>query len=222
MVISSYLVLKWLHILALTYWLGGEWGVFQTAFHILNPHLSLEERKHHLETAYRIDILARLGILLLLPLGFHMGAVIGVHPFGAYVTPVWIGMIAWMSLTLSAFIKRGTPMGITLTLWDERIRYVVIPLLFGTALYSLLTGGPIIAHWYAAKVLIYSLLLVIGLLLRFVMRHWAVIFRRLATEGTSPALEQQLAREGAQSRILAYFYWVGIASVAFIGVVKPF
>ena len=31
MVISGYLVLKWMHFLALTYWLGGEWGVFQTA-----------------------------------------------------------------------------------------------------------------------------------------------------------------------------------------------
>jgi hypothetical protein len=222
MVISGYLVLKWMHILALTYWLGGEWGVFQTAFHILNPHLSLEERRHHLETAYRIDILARLGILLLLPLGFQMGAEIGVNPFGAWVVPVWIFMLLWMSLTFSAFLTRGTPLGLKLTLWDEKIRYVIIPLLFGTALWSLITGGPLTAHWYAAKVLIYSLLLVIGLLLRFVMRHWGVIFRTLAETGATPALEQQLAHEGALSRKLAYVYWVGIASVAFIGVVKPF
>ena len=98
----------------------------------------------------------------------------------------------------------------------------MIPVLFGTALYSLITGHPLTAHWYAAKVLIYSLLLVIGLLLRFVMRHWAVIFRQLAQTGSTPALEQQLAHEGALSRYLAYVYWVGIASVAFIGVVKPF
>ena len=145
MVISGYLVLKWMHILALVYWLGGEWGVFQTAYSILNPHLSLEERRHHLETAYRIDILARLGILLLLPLGFQMGAIIGVNPFGAYVVPVWVFMLAWMSLTFSAFLKRGTLTGLKLTLWDERIRYVVIPLLFGTALVSLITGGPLTA-----------------------------------------------------------------------------
>jgi hypothetical protein len=222
MVIPGYLVLKWVHILAVVYWLGGEWGVFQTAYHILNPHLSLAERRHHLETAYRIDILARLGILLLLPLGFQMGAMIGVHPFGAYVVPVWILMLAWMSLTFSAFLKRGTPTGIRLTLIDEKIRYGVIPLLFGTAVYSLVTGGPIIAHWYAAKVLVYSLLLVIGLLLRFVMRHWAVIFRQLAETGSTPALERQLAREGSLSRLLAYVYWIGIAGNAFIGVVKPF
>jgi hypothetical protein len=222
MFISGYLVLKWMHILAVVYWLGGEWGVFQTAFHILNPRLSLEERRHHLETAYRIDILARLGILLLLPLGFQMGADMGVNPFGAWVIPVWVFMLAWMSLTFSAFVKRGTATGLKLTLWDEKIRYVVIPLLFLTAVYSLFTGGPLSARWYAAKVLIYSLLLVIGLILRFVMRHWAVIFRQLAETGPTPALERQLDREGSMSRKLAYLYWIGIAGNAFIGVVKPF
>ena len=25
------LVLRWLHIIAMVYWLGGEWGVFQTS-----------------------------------------------------------------------------------------------------------------------------------------------------------------------------------------------
>ena len=79
-----------------------------------------------------------------------------------------------------------------------------------------------LARCYTAKLLIYSLLLMIGLLLRYVMRHWAVIFRQLAESGPTPRLERQLAREGAQSRVVACFYWVGIASVAFIGVVKPF
>ena len=30
MVITELAVLKWLHILAMVYWLGGEWGVFNT------------------------------------------------------------------------------------------------------------------------------------------------------------------------------------------------
>jgi hypothetical protein len=220
--IAQHLVLKWLHIVAMVYWLGGEWGVFQTSYHIINPRLSLAERQRHLETAYRIDILARLGILLLLPIGFQMGYDLGAHPWEGAIVPVWIGMLLWMCLTFAAFLKRGTPAGITITLWDERIRYVVIPVMFGVALYSLVTGGPLLAKWYSAKVLIYSLMLVIGLILRFVMRHWAVIFRKLAENPNSPELEAQLEREGRQSRYLAYFYWVGILSVAFIGAVKPF
>ena len=80
--IASHLVLKWLHIIAMVYWLGGEWGVFQTSYHVTNPKLSLDERRRHMETAYRIDILARLGIILLLPIGLHMGYNFGVQPLG--------------------------------------------------------------------------------------------------------------------------------------------
>ena len=75
-------VLRWLHILAMVYWLGGEWGVFQTAYNVVNRALSLDERRRHMETAYRIDILARAGILMLLPLGLHMGNIYGLQPFG--------------------------------------------------------------------------------------------------------------------------------------------
>jgi hypothetical protein len=220
--IPPHLILKWAHIIAVVYWLGGEWGVFQTSFNILNPGLSLEERRRHLETAYRIDILARTGILLLLPLGFEMGYDLGANPFGDLVVPVWALSIAWLTLTWSAFIKRETDTGILLTRIDERIRYVVIPLLFATALWSLITGGPFTAKWFAAKVLIYSLLLCMGLILRFVMRHWTTLFRELAVRGRVPELERRLAREGALTRVMAYFYWIGIGSVAFIGVTKPF
>jgi hypothetical protein len=220
--IPPHLILKWAHIIAVVYWLGGEWGVFQTSFNILNPGLSLEERRRHLETAYRIDILARTGILLLLPLGFEMGYDLGANPFGDLVVPVWALSIAWLALTWSAFIKRETDTGILLTRIDERIRYVVIPLLFATALWSLITGGPFTAKWFAAKVLIYSLLLCMGLILRFVMRHWTTLFRELAVRGRVPELERRLAREGALTRVMAYFYWIGIGSVAFIGVTKPF
>ena len=62
-------ILRWVHILSMVYWLGGEWGVFQTSYHVTNRNLDLAERRRHMETAYRIDILARTGIVLLLPLG---------------------------------------------------------------------------------------------------------------------------------------------------------
>ena len=84
-------ILRWLHILAMVYWLGGEWGVFQTSYKVVNPKLSLEERGRHMETAYRIDILARTGIISLLPLGLHMGHIWGVQPYGGvFLVVVWL------------------------------------------------------------------------------------------------------------------------------------
>jgi len=220
--IAVHLVLKWAHILCLVYWLGGEWGVFQTSYNVTNPRLPLDERRRHLETAYRIDILARSGIILLFPLGFHMGADLGAHPFADAVPVVWLASLAWLTLTWSAFFARETDRGIRLTRIDEWLRYVLIPVLLYAAVKSLLVGAPFSARWFAAKVLIYALLLVIGLVLRFVMRHWTTIFRTLAVHGPDAGLEARLAREIRLARGLAYLYWIGIGTTAFIGVTKPF
>ena len=82
-------------------------------------------------------------------------------------------------------------------------------------------AGPLAARWYAVKVTLYAILLIMGLVLRVVMRHWVTLFRSLDAGASRPAVEAQLAKEIAMSRILAYFYWVGIATVAFFGVLKP-
>ena len=108
-------VLRWVHILAMVYWLGGEWGVFQTSYNVTNSALSLEERRRHMETAYRIDILARTGIVLLLPLGLHMGQIYGFVPFldGAGLTLMWLFFAVWLGMTWLAFLRRETDLGIT-------------------------------------------------------------------------------------------------------------
>ena len=226
MVISELAVLRWLHILAMVYWLGGEWGVFQTSYNVINRDLAMDERRRHMETAYRIDILARTGIILLLPLGLHMGYLWGVHPYGGISLAVmWLVFAAWLTLCWMAFFRRETEAGVKLTMIDEKVRFIVIPLLMIAAIGSLAGFGPFNAEegyrWYSAKVLIYSLMLVIGLKLRFIMREWTIMFRKLA-EGPSAEIEGVLDRSIRGGRRLAYVYWIGIASVAFLGAVKPF
>ena len=227
MMVSELAVLRWLHILAMVYWLGGEWGVFQTSRNVIDRQLSLEERKRHMETAYRIDILARTGIILLLPLGLHMGHLWTVQPYGgAFLWFVWTATALWLGLCWAAFVYRETDLGVRLTKLDESVRYLLIPVLAIAAISSLLGHGPFNAGpgmaWYSWKVLLYSGLLVIGLGLRFIMREWTTLFRRLAAEGSTAEVEDRLARSLRIGRGMAYVYWVGIASVAFLGAAKPF
>jgi len=197
--IASHLALKWAHIIAMVYWLGGEWGVFQTSYHVTNPNLSLEERRR------------------------HMGHNFGVQPLGGgWLVLMWILTAGWIGLALAAFARRSTDAGLRLTIWDERIRCVLIPVLAAAAIMSILTGKPFAANWYVAKVLIYSGLLAIGLVLRFVMRHWTTTCRQLAAGGPREDLEARLKREITSARRLACVYWIGIGTVAFIGVTKVF
>lgn len=227
MVIGELAVLRWLHILAMVYWLGGEWGVFQTSRNVIDRKLAMDERRRHMETAYRIDILARTGIIMLLPLGLHMGNLWGVQPYGGgALIAMWIASIAWLLLCWSAFVFRETDRGIRLTRIDEAVRFLLIPLLLISAISSLLGHGPFNAEdgqrWYSVKILLYSLLLVLGLKLRFIMREWTALFRRIAIEGATPEIEATLERSLRIGRGIAYCYWVGIATVAFFGATKPF
>ncbi len=225
--ISTVLLLRWAHILAMVYWLGGEWGVFQTSYNVINRTLPMAERRRHMETAYRIDILARTGILALFPLGMHMGPIYGLQPWGGpFLAGLWVFFALWIGLAWAAFVHRETDRGIALTRLDERIRFVFIPAILVAAVASLLGFGPFEAgpnqKWFASKILVYGGLLVIGLKLRFIMREWTLLFRVLDANPADNAAEATLERSIRVGRGLAYVYWVGIASVAFLGTVKPF
>jgi hypothetical protein len=220
-------VLRWVHILAMVYWLGGEWGVFQTSYHVTNSALSLEERKRHMETAYRIDILARTGIVLLFPLGLHMGHIYGFLPIldGAGLTLMWAFFLTWLGMTWAAFIKRETDIGILITRTEELLRY---PLIAGIVLLSVMAymgTGPVEVgtgtFWYPTKMILYAFALCIGLFLRYVMRQWTVYFRALAA-GPDAAIQAKLDKEIAQARIAAYVYWITISGICFLGATKPF
>ena len=218
---------RWVHILAMVYWLGGEWGVFQTSYNVTNAALSLEERKRHMETAYRIDILARTGIVLLFPLGLHMGKIYGFVPAleGAGVWIMWAFFAVWLSMTWAAFIKRETDAGIRITMLEEKLRYPLILIIAVMSVMAFQEAGPIKVvegqYWYPAKMLLYAFTLCIGLFLRWVMRRWTVIFRKLA-EGPNPAAQAALEREVGLARYAAYLYWITIAGVCFLGATKPF
>lgn len=222
--ITTLAVLKWLHILAMVYWLGGEWGVFNTSRYVIDRNLSMEERKRHMNTAYLIDIPARTGIILLMPIGLHMGYYWGVQPYGGgYIVAIWVFTAAWLSLCWAAFFYRETDTGILLTRVDEMVRFVLIPLIIVAAISSLLGYGPFNAgpmqKWFSIKLGIFGGLLIIGLLLRFIMREWTTLFRVLA-EGPNPEAETKLEKSLSFGRKLAYVYWVGIATVAFFGATK--
>jgi len=222
--ITELAVLRWVHIVAMVYWLGGEWGVFQTSYNVVNRKLPMDERRRHMETAYRIDILARTGIIMLLPLGMHMGHIWGVQPWGGnFLVGMWLFVAAWLGLCWAAFVYRETDLGVRLTIWDERIRFVLIPLLAGAAIASLLGYGPFNAgegqKWFSLKILIYSFALVIGLKLRFIMREWTEMFRVLA-QGANAQVEATLEKSIRFGRSIAYVYWVVIGSVAFLGATK--
>lgn len=223
-------VLRWMHVIFAAYWLGGEWGVFNAATNVANPDLDLDDRLRHMETAYRIDILPRSSIIWMLPVGFSMADDLGLSPIsGMWTTVVWIVTAIWWCLIFAAFKNRGTKLGIKITEFDDKIRYFIIPALWTLGGYTLITGNLLFVgddvgeiYWFATKLTMFGFILIIGLSLRFTMKKWAVAFHRLAEEGSTPEIEHIFSSTLRQARKHAYLYWVSIATMAFIGVTKPF
>ncbi|MEY4269687.1 MAG: hypothetical protein RLZZ58_903 [Pseudomonadota bacterium] len=219
-------MLRWAHILSMVYWLGGEWGVFQTSYNVTNGALSLDERRRHMETAYRIDILARTGIVLLLPLGLHMGHIYGFAPFlDGMLAVMWLFFAAWLGLTWSAFLTRETDRGIRLTKIEEWLRYGMIAAIFYFGATSWMGQGPFVVgegtYWYPAKFILYGFTLIIGLFLRVIMRRWTTRFRKIAETGDA-AEQAALEKEIGYARYAAYLYWITISGICFLGATKPF
>jgi len=101
----------------------------------------------------------------------------------------------------------------------------LIPVLFAVSILAFMGQGPLAietgSYWYPAKMFTYALMLVFGLGLRFIMREWTTLFRVLA-EGPNQAAQTQLEISIGRGRMIAYCYWIGIATTAFFGAVKPF
>lgn len=216
-------ILRWLHVLAFGYWIGGELGVFHASQMVVKRDLDIDERLRHMEVAYRIDIVHRFAIIFLLALGLHMGFNLGIQPLGGWwLVAMWVLVAIWCALTWMTFAKRGSDLGLFLTRVDDRIRYILMPTLIGVGLWSLLFDAPFSARWYAAKVLIFGALFIIGLYMRKVMQRWILIFREMKQTGSKPELEDVLSADMKVAVRLAYIYWIAIAGIAFLGVTKPF
>ena len=138
---------------------------------------------------------------------------------------MWLFFAVWLAMTWTAFIKRETDIGVTVTRLEEWLRYPLIAALFIVAFMAFGGSGPIMSgegnHWYPAKIGLYAFALCIGLFLRLVMRRWTARFRILAM-GPDAAEEAALEREIGQARFAAYIYWITISGVCFLGAVKPF
>lgn len=209
------------HVLLFAYWLGADWGVFVTSRYVANPELPMDERRRFLQAAFRIDLMPRMAFTLLLPVGLQLASFYGLwSPTGPFMIAVWILGIAWLVLNINGYRRMGSPAGDRIRMIDTRIRMVMAPVLIGIGLWSLATDDPIPHTFIAAKILVFGLMIVVGLILRHIMRAWAEGFRRLATEGRSPEVDALFTDSLARARWIAFGMWSLSGVMVVLGVAK--
>ena len=220
---EHHIYLVYAHLLLFAYWLAPDWGVYVTSHYVARADLPLAERRRFLQAALRIDLIPRSCLILLLPVGLQLAANMQLTTLPALAMPwVWGAAVLWLLVSWVLYRQPRSAWGLRLAQADRAFRFVLALGLISAGGISLLTQRWIHVDWLAAKLIGFGLLLLLGLLLRWVMAGWAQGFARLEHEGSSPATEAIFRTGLRRARPIAWVFWLTSAAMAFLGLVKPF
>ena len=222
--ITLYSLLVYAHVICFVYWLGGDLGVYFSANYVANRNLALDERLRFLHLLAIVDMGPRTALILILPLGFQMSAMLGVIELPqSLLFAIWGASLAWLFLAWTLFFNERNP---AMEVWkkvDAYIRMAVIITMAGLGVASLVSEGPFLTDWLALKAALYGIVVSLGLYLRTVIKDWQKGFGMVRAGGADADAGNDLIEQASgKSKIAALTLWALVAIIAFLGNVKPF
>jgi len=216
------------HLALLTYWLGGDLGVFYSSRYVLKPELSAEARTTALKIMSFLDLAPRMCLVLFLPSGVLLAAT-RAHGATFFSAPLvlltWAFGLGWLALTIVATTREHDALGKRAQGLDLVVRVGVVAALLAGSLYTIFAAQPFGVttnpKWLGAKVLLYALAIACGIGIRFRLRPFGAAYVELVTRGSTPAVEQSLRRSINGSIPYVLTIWACIVGAAILGVVKP-
>lgn len=224
MYVTSYDLLIYIHTVLFVYWLGGDLGVYLSAKFVADRNLSLDERFRFMHVLMQCDMGPRTALIALIPLGFQMAWMQGLSPIGG--TPliaIWVFCMIWLAANWWMFFNDRHAMTEKLRGIDMYIRYAVILSMGGLGLMSLVTDAPIADKWLAAKIFLFGIAVVLGVYLRGEIKNWIIGFGMVRAGGDEATKGNDIIEAAlGRSKVAALILWTVVATVAFLGKVKPF
>lgn len=199
------------HLLVFVFWLGADLGAFLCARAAANPALTPEQRSRTLELMRSIDLAPRIAASLMLTVGGVLTEYVGIpHPWWQFGGIVALAPV-WLMVVLLGHFRQGTSVGLAMLRLDEGIRALLVVAVPASVYWSWSTGRLAAAPYVAAKLLLFALVMLVGLLLR----------RRGVG---APGLERsgpELLRVHRRTVPLVIAIWTGLAIAALLGIAKP-
>ncbi len=216
-----YSLLILFHLVLFAYWLGGDLGVFHSAGYLIKPELSGDIRAVVLKILGFVDMAPRYCLILMLPSGFSLGVYGGwIAMPGWALAPIWLFAFGWLALVTIQHVKHGKAP--TITRVDYVIRYSLIAILIGLAVWSFMGGGLVDGGWLALKILIFALTIICGLCIRLGFKPFGPAFASIMQNGSTPEAEADLKKALNTVRPFVIAIWVGILINGYLGIAKPF
>jgi hypothetical protein len=215
----DYLLLKYAHIIAFVYWLGGDLGTFIASNYVVKRDISAESRGIALKIMLACDQGPKLAMPLMLVLGIHMATMIGMLPMPTWaLAAVWVVGLYWFGVVLVLYFNQGKAFTQKIMQVDFYFRIVVVVGLIAWAVMGLLDNSIIAANWVAYKIIIFSLLVSCGIFIRINLRPFVPAFIRLMTEGANDEINDTLQNSVSRCRPFVWTIWAGLFVSAALGV----
>jgi hypothetical protein len=216
---NEYLLLKFAHIIAFVYWLGGDLGTFLASREVINRNLSTESRHIALKIMLACDMGPKLAMPLILPLGLHMAFLTGVISLPGWVLGLaWLVALYWFSVVLVLFLNEGKPFTARLSQLDFYFRILVVAVLLGFAGGALLTDQWISADWAAWKLLLFGAMVACGIAIRINLKPFIPAFSAMLGNGASEASDSAMEKSIQRCRPYVWCIWGGLFLNAALGI----
>lgn len=218
---DTHLLWAYVHIVLLVYWLGADVGIYIVMIFVRNPRLSFETRSTLIRLAFYIDLFPRITFALLLPVGMHLARDLGLVPrAGGLLAAAWIAGVLWSLLHLAVVRYKGTALARNLLRINGAYEFLMGGFFVALGAWSLATGAPIVAGWFALKLLLFGLIFWVILGIDTVFQPFTAILR-MGPDGSTPAREAAVTRTTHLTMAWAVLLYALVLAVAFMGKVKP-
>ncbi len=219
----DYSLWVFIHIMLLVYWLGADLGVLLLALGAKNAAYSFEQRAVMMKYSMLIDFTPRLASALMFPVGLHMSATLGlitVAPFWFVIA--WTICFLWMGVIVGQVKLEGQPIAQTLRRINLTWQGLFFLFLMALGVMSWGNGAPLGADWLALKIILFALIFACSIAIDVLFAPVGPAFMRLATEGSTPEIEQAIQKGINTVTIPVILIYVLLAVIAYIGIAKPY
>lgn len=211
-----------LHIMLLVFWLGTDVGVLVLARAARRSDLAFAQRAVLLQYAMLIDVLPRVCLTLAFAVGLHLAASMGLVslPPTAFAA-AWLVGLGWLGLLIALHRAEGTPRHARLAASNLALQAVLGAVVTTLGVASLAGGGPFPPGWLAWKVVLFGAIFLCSIMIDVEFRPMGPAFARLATEGSTPAIEAVIRRSIDRAIVWVLAIYALLSIIAFLGAVKP-
>jgi hypothetical protein len=216
--VNEYLILKFLHVLAFVYWLGGDLGTFLASRYVVREDISTESRAVALKIMLACDQGPKSCMPLIFPIGLQMGQITGITALPSWVMAlVWLVALVWSANVQYLYFTENQAAKARVAQFDFGLRLLVILGILFYAGAALLGGRWITAGWMAWKMLIFAALVACGLLIRVKLKPFVLAFGEMMATGATPAVNAAMTAALGRVRPWVWLIWLGLFANAAIG-----